>query len=128
LTSDKPKSLNLDNIKINLALAYKVLHKLDASETILRSLLNLPVADSIDMAFTLRASHTLAEILLHRGKLDEADQFFRRALLGRRQLYGKDRPLYRKTMIVAIEICKARGESELAEACEAALPSEKAVA
>jgi len=131
LISGKSKVPNLDDIRINLALVYKVNYRFDESEKILRTIIENAIADGTNTATTLRASHVLAAVLPQRNRFskahpyDEADHFCRRALLGRRRLLGEAHPSCRETMILAIEICKAREENEIAKACEAALPVEE---
>jgi hypothetical protein len=112
----------LDNVKTDLAIAYYFQLKYDESEKMLRSVVDGSATNSTETAATIRASYVLGIIFLRRNRLDEADQFCRRALLGQRRLFGKSHSLYRQTTRLAIEICKARGEHELAEAFEAHLP------
>jgi Tfp pilus assembly protein PilF len=57
--------------------------------------------------------------------LNEADEFCRRALKLWTGRVKEDDASYRWTMELAIKICKARGENELAEAYEAQLPATK---
>jgi hypothetical protein len=86
-----------------------------------------------DTPLSLRACHALSALYLHLhesqarksgtslSRLDQAYNFNRRALLGRRRLFGKDHEAYRDSLRMTIAICRSRGEIEVAEGHAASL-------
>jgi hypothetical protein len=86
-----------------------------------------------DTPFSLRACHALSALYLYLHEsqarqagtslfhLDQAYTFNRRALLGRRRMFGGDHKVYHDSLRVAIAIYKAMGETEVAEGHAAAL-------
>lgn len=106
-------------IEFGLAHIYKLQQCWDAHDSILSSLLNSGNAVSV------RACHRLAEGYLCRNMLNQANEYCRRALADMRRDSYSSHDTYRMIVKLAVEICKARGETELAEAYEAQLSPRK---
>lgn len=60
-------------------------------------------------------------ILIWPDMLSKAEKACWTAVLGRRRLFGQTHPLYRESMLLMIDICKAQRKKELANAYEADL-------
>ena len=124
LPEGKRSVLDEDEIRLNLAFAYEVCQKSEESKKLLLDIAGpaaSPGSANLDNALTLRACHALAQLYKEIDQIDEANAFCRRALLGRRRILGPTDPLYKESMRLTIDICRANGETELAEAYEAAL-------
>ena len=122
LTPARSEAIDLQEIRLNLAFAYEVREKWERAESLFRMLADSGVQGEADTALMLRACQALAALFLQQGRLDEADGFCRRALLGRRRIFGKEHAMYRESMLLNIEICRAQGQTEIADAYMAALP------
>jgi hypothetical protein len=122
LTPANSASVDLHEVRLNLAFAYEVREKLDRAESLFRVLADNGVQGAVDTALMLRACQALAALYLRQKRLDEAHGFCKRAWLGRRRIFGREHATYRESMVLNIEICKAKGQVEVAEAYMAALP------
>jgi hypothetical protein len=122
LTPAKSDAIDLHEIRLNLAFAYEVREKLERAESLFRALADSGVQGEADTALMLRSCQALAALCLQQGRLDEAHGFCKRAWLGRRRIFGKEHAAYRESMLLNIEICRAKGQIEVADGYMAALP------
>jgi tetratricopeptide (TPR) repeat protein len=127
LTPAKSTAIDLQEIRLNLAFAYEVREKLERAESLFRALADSGMQGAADTALMLRACQALAALYLRQKRVDEADGFCRRAWLGRRRIFGKEHATYRESMLLNIEICRAKGQVVVADAYMAALPPDPKV-
>ncbi|KXX77095.1 Kinesin light chain 1 [Madurella mycetomatis] len=111
-----------DLIQDRINLAYACLHQrkwADAEAIILPIAMERKLAD-IAVYVSL---HALALAHMHSSDFAKADLCCKRALWGKRKIFGKENPSCWETLALLSRICEARGETEEAEAHRTFIPA-----
>ena len=115
---------DLELVRLKLVAACQAQEKWDDAELMLLLLTNTHVPGDRDPTHTLGAYHALAQIYLCKYNFESAQEYCRKAMTGRKRLFGKQHPSYLASARLLALIYEANGDPTAAGIYTSKMPGQ----